>query len=296
MASPQLYHEDKIPSPWHLIWQHFANRPTAMLGLWCLTLVVLISVFGPLLAPYDAEFQAADALLKPPSWHAEGSVEYFLGTDDLGRDIFSRLLHGAHLTFGYAALIVLVALAAGFVIGAFSGMSEGLKSSVLGHLLDALLSLPSVVLALLIAAVLGPGLDNVFWAVGLALLPGFIRAVHNAVHDEMQKEYVMAARLDGANRWQQFRYVILPNVTDAIVVQTTLAFSNAILDIAALGFLALGAQAPSAEWGAMVNQGLDNVLSAPWTVTMPGLAILLSVLATNLVGDGLRQAIAEERG
>ncbi|SHI08349.1 ABC transporter permease subunit [Ferrimonas marina] len=296
MANPQLYHEDKIPSPWHQIWRHFKARPSAMIGLWSLTLLVLIALLGPVLAPYSAEQQVTDQLLMPPSWYQEGSVEFFLGTDALGRDIFSRVLHGATLTFGYAALIVSASLLAGLVIGTLSGLSQGLQASVLGHLLDALLSLPSVLLALLFAAVLGPGLENVFLAVGLALLPGFVRMVHNAIHEEMQKEYVIAARLDGANRWQLFRYVVLPNVTDNIVIHTTLAFSIAILDIAALGFLSLGAQPPSPEWGAMARDGISNVLSAPWTVTMPGLAILLAVLATNLVGDGLRHAIAEERG
>ncbi|GAA4872024.1 ABC transporter permease subunit [Ferrimonas pelagia] len=296
MANTSLYHEDKIPSPWHQIWRHYQSRPSAVVGLWALLLVVFLSLFGPLIAPFSAEQQATEHLLAPPSWFADGSVDYFLGTDALGRDLLSRLLHGAHLTFGYAALIVWVALCLGFVIGTLSGASKGLQSSVLGHLLDALLSLPSLLLALLFAAVLGPGAHNVFWAVGLALLPGFVRVVHNAIHEEMQKEYVMAARLDGASRWQLLRYVIWPNITDPVVVHTTLAFSTAILDIAVLGFLSLGTQAPSPEWGSMVREGTNNVLSAPWTVTMPGLAILFSVLATNLVGDGLRQAIAEERG
>ncbi|GAA5185883.1 ABC transporter permease subunit [Ferrimonas gelatinilytica] len=296
MAKPQLYHEESIPSPWHQIWRHFKARPSAVIGLWGLGLMVALSLFGAYLAPYSAQQQFSDQLLAPPSWHSDGSVLFFLGTDALGRDLLSRLLHGAHITFGFAGLIVVLALGVGLVIGTLSGTSQGLRSSVLGHLLDALLSLPSLVLALLFAAVLGPGLQNVFWAVGLALLPGFVRVVHNAIHEEMQKQYVMAARLDGASPWQLLRFAIWPNITDVVVLHTTLSFSTAILDIAALGFLSLGAHAPSPEWGAMVREGVNNVLSAPWTVTMPGLAILFGVLATNLVGDGLRHAIAEERG
>ncbi|QIZ75822.1 ABC transporter permease subunit [Ferrimonas lipolytica] len=295
MGSPQLYHEDKIPSTWTQIWIHFRNRPTAYVGLWAIGFMLLLSLLGPFLAPFSATEQASEMLLAPPSWHADGDVKFFFGTDSLGRDIWSRLLHGAHLTFGYAALIVIVTIAVGFLIGTLSGTAHGLRASVLGHLLDALLSLPSVILALLMVAVMGPGLNNVFWAVGLSLLPSIVRTVHNAVYEENQKQYVMAAKLDGANRYQILRYAILPNIADIMVMRTTLTFSAAILDIAALGFLNLGAQAPSPEWGAMVRDGISNVLSAPWTVTMPGLAILLAVLATNLVGDGLGHAISEER-
>lgn len=241
------------------------------------------------------ETQDPRALLLPPSWDPSGTVEHFLGTDDLGRDIFSRLLHGAHLTFGMAILIVVTALITGFIIGSLSGMMRGLKSSILGHLLDALLSIPSLLMAILVVAVMGPGLDNVFWAVGIALTPQFVRSIHQSVHEELQKEYVTAARLDGANSMQIFWYVIMPNVWEVVIIQTTLAISAAILDIAALGFLSLGAQAPSPEWGAMVAQGVDNLLTAPWTVTIPGLAILFSVLAINLVGDGLRSALAPIR-
>ena len=142
---------------------------------------------------------------------------------------------------------------------------------------------------------MGPGLNNVFWGVGIAMVPQFVRAIHLAVHEELQKEYVTAAKLDGANSLQVFWYVIMPNVWDVVIIQVTMAISAAILDIAALGFLNLGAQAPSPEWGAMVAQGLDNLLLAPWTVTIPGVAILFTVLSVNLVGDGLRSALAPIR-
>jgi len=194
-----------------------------------------------------------------------------------------------------ALLIVVTALFTGFIIGSLSGMMRGLKSSILGHLLDALLSIPSLLMAILVVAVMGPGLENVFWAVGIALTPQFVRSIHQSVHEELQKEYVTAARLDGANSMQIFWYVIMPNVWEVVIIQTTLAISAAILDIAALGFLSLGAQAPSPEWGAMVAQGMDNLLTAPWAVTIPGLAILFSVLSINLVGDGLRSALAPIR-
>ncbi|MCG9696232.1 ABC transporter permease subunit [Shewanella sp. Isolate11] len=295
MPQIKIYQEDHIPSPLSRIWSAFTDNPFAFAGLWAVCSLILLAIFGPLIAPFAPEQQDPHALLLPPSWDPAGTVEHFLGTDDLGRDIFSRLLHGAHLTFGMAIGIVATALVLGFVIGSISGMMKGLKSSVLSHLLDALLSIPSLLMAILVVAVTGPGLGNVFWAVGIALTPQFVRAIHQAVHEELQKEYVTAARLDGANPLQIFWYVILPNILDTMIIQTTLGISAAILDIAALGFLNLGAQAPSPEWGAMVSQGLDNLLTAPWTVSIPGVAILCSVLAINLVGDGLRSALSPIR-
>lgn len=292
MPQINIYQGDEIPSPMRKIWHTFADNPFSFAGLWAVVGILLLAIFGPIIAPYSADFQDPHALLLAPSWDPAGTVEHFLGTDDLGRDIFSRLLHGAHLTFGVALAIVLTSLVLGFIIGSISGMMKGLKSSILSHLLDALLSIPSLLMAILVVAVMGPGLNNVFWAVGIALTPQFVRAIHQAIHEELQKEYVKAAKLDGASPIQIFWYVVMPNVWDTVIIQTTLGISAAILDIAALGFLNLGAQAPSPEWGAMVSQGVDNILTAPWTVTIPGVAILCSVLAINLVGDGLRSALS----
>ncbi|WP_417761968.1 ABC transporter permease subunit [Shewanella sp.] len=295
MGRTKLYLDDDIPSHSKRVWRLFAAKPQGLIGLWGVAILLLLSCLGPYIAPYAAEYQDQSALLMPPSWSNQGAVSHFLGTDDLGRDIFSRLLHGAQYTFGVALLVVICALFAGVIIGSISGMMRGLKSSILGHLLDALLSIPSLLMAILVVAITGPGLSNVFWAVGISLTPQFVRSIHQTVHDELQKEYVTAATLDGANPLQVFWYVIMPNVWDTVIIQTTLAMSAAILDIAALGFLNLGAQAPMPEWGAMVMQGLDNFLFAPWTVTIPGISILLSVLAVNLVGDGLRSALAPMR-
>ncbi|NMH64439.1 ABC transporter permease subunit [Shewanella salipaludis] len=295
MRPIKIYQEDQIPSPTLRLWMLFSANPFALAGLWGVCTLLLLTLFGTYIAPFSPEAQDPRALLLPPSWDPAGTVEHFLGTDDLGRDIFSRLLHGARLTFGMSLSIVATALSMGFVIGSISGMMHGLKSSILGHLLDALLSIPSLLMAILVVAVMGPGLNNVFWAVGIALTPQFVRAIHQSVHEELQKEYVTAAKLDGANGLQIFWFVIMPNVWETVIIQTTLAISAAILDIAALGFLNLGAQAPSPEWGAMVSQGLDNLLTAPWTVTIPGVAILFSVLAINLVGDGLRSALTPIR-
>ncbi|WP_153916045.1 ABC transporter permease subunit [Shewanella sp. TC10] len=295
MPIKKLYQEEQMESPLGQLWHAFASNPFAVAGLWAVIFLLLLVVFGPLLAPFQPEMQNPDAILLPPSWDQAGHVSHFLGTDDLGRDLFSRILHGVRLTFGMSLIVVICALVVGFIIGSLSGMMRGLKSSILGHLLDALLSIPSLLLAILVVAVTGPGLTNVFWAVGIALTPQFVRAIHQAVHEELQKEYVTAAKLDGASQVQIFWYVIMPNVWDVVIIQTTIAISVAILDIAALGFLNLGAQAPSSEWGSMIFQGLSSLLIAPWTITIPGLAILFTVLSINLVGDGLRSALAPIR-
>ncbi|WP_394494557.1 ABC transporter permease subunit [Shewanella sp. ENK2] len=295
MPINHLYKEEQITSPLRELWRSFASNPFAVAGLWAVIFLLILVALGPLLAPFQPEMQNPNAILLPPSWDPTGHVSHFLGTDDLGRDLFSRILHGVRLTFGMSLIVVVCALVVGFIIGSLSGMMRGLKSSILGHLFDALLSIPSLLLAILVVAVTGPGLSNVFWAVGIALTPQFVRAIHQAVHEELQKEYVTAARLDGASSLQIFWYVIMPNVWEVVIIQTTIAISVAILDIAALGFLNLGAQAPSSEWGSMIFQGLSSLLIAPWTITIPGLAILFTVLSINLVGDGLRSALAPIR-
>ena len=288
-----IYQEETIPSPLLQTWRNFSSYPLAMVGLWTMAVLVLISILAPVIAPYEPDYQNLDALLDPPSWHADGYVNHFLGTDDLGRDILSRLFYGTRATFGNSLIVVTCALLIGGLIGVLSGMSHGLKSSFLNHLLDATLAIPSLLLAIVFVAISGPGINNVMLAVGIALIPQFVRAIHNGVHQELNKEYVVAAKLDGANSLQVFTHTIFPNLLDTIILQTTLALSAAILEIATLGFLNLGAQAPSPEWGTMLSQGLDLLFVAPWAVTLPGLAILVSVLATNLVGDGLQRALKD---
>ncbi|WP_116473516.1 putrescine export ABC transporter permease SapC [Zobellella maritima] len=288
-----IYPEVRVLTPLMLAWQLFKNNFMAMVGLWGLLILALLILFGSWLAPYHPAEQFTQALLLPPSWAEQGNIDFFLGTDDLGRDMLSRLISGARLTVGNAVLVVLVALLLGGSIGILGGMSKGLKSSILNHLLDTLLSIPSLLLAIIFVAILGPGLFNTLMAITLALIPQFIRATYNAVSDEMQKEYITALRLDGANRWHILKLGVLPNLSDTLVSQTTRGLSSAILDITAVGFLGLGAQPPRPEWGAMLSHAIDLVYLAPWTVTLPGMAIVLSVLVINMVGEGLRQAINE---
>jgi len=292
MASKaKTYPEIRIPSPVTQTWLAYKENPVAMAALWGMACLLLVVIFGPSFVSYNPLQQDPNALLLPPSWAAHGTIVHFLGTDDLGRDLLTRLIYGARLTFGSAVVATLIAMLCGCAVGLLAGMSRGLKSSILHHMLDTLLSIPSLLLAIVLVAVLGPGLDNAALAVTLTLTPQFIRATYNAVNDELQKEYIVAVRLDGSPPLRILRLAILPNIVDIIVAQTTRALSTAILDISAVCFLGIGAQSPSPEWGTMLADGMDLIYIGAWTVTLPGFAIIFSVLVTNLVGDGLRSAL-----
>lgn len=290
MLTNNVYQEEHIPTQFERFWRSYRANSLAMFGLWCLVFIVLITVTSPWITPHDPQLQSGE-LLVPPSWDPAGTVEYFLGTDDLGRDIISRLIDGSQFTFGAAVVITLIAALIGCFIGIMAGMTKGLLSSTLNHLLDTVMSIPSLLLAIIFVALLGFGEFNILLAIGLALIPRFIRSVYIAVHNEVEKDYILAARLDGANDFYLLWNSILPNVLAVIASEMTLALSVAILDISALGFLGLGAQAPSTEWGAILGDSVELIYLAPWTVTLPGLAIMFTVITVNLVGEGVRQAL-----
>jgi len=290
MLTNNIYQEEHIPSQFERFWRSYKANSLAMFGLWSLILIILITLSSPWLAPHDAQAQSGHLLL-PPSWDPSGSVDYFLGTDDLGRDIMSRLIDGSRLTFGASVVITAIAAVLGCITGILAGMTRGLLSSTLNHLLDTVMSIPSLLLAIIFVAFLGFGEFNVLLAICLALIPRFIRSVYIAVHNEVEKDYIMAARLDGASDIYLLWHSILPNTMPIITAETTMALSVAILDITALGFLGLGAQAPSTEWGAILGDSVELIYLAPWTVTLPGLAIMYTVVMVNLVGEGVRQAL-----
>ncbi|MGL5006359.1 MAG: putrescine export ABC transporter permease SapC [Plesiomonas sp.] len=285
--SNRLHMPTRLAHTWNL----FRKDSISAIGFYGLLILLMLTAFGQHIAPFSANFQFIDKELMPPSWSSSGKIEFFFGTDDLGRDIFSRLLCGARFTFGSALLVVCSASIVGIAIGILAGMSKGLKSSILNHTLDAILSIPTLLLAIIVVALTGAGLLNAMFAVWLALVPRFVRAVYTAVHDEMEKDHITAIRLDGASDSYILRYAVLPNILAILVMEFTRGFSVALLDIAALGFLDLGAQRPSPEWGAMLGEALSLLYIAPWTVTLPGLAILISVIIVNLAGDGLHRAI-----
>ena len=272
-------------------WYYFSVNRGAIIGLVVFILLVLTAVFAYWIAPHSPIQQYRDALLVPPSWVEGGRPEYFLGTDAVGRDILSRLIHGAQYSLLIGAVVVVLALSAGIVIGLIAGYAGGWVDTVLMRIMDLILAFPSLLLALVMVAILGPGLINMMIAIALVLQPHFVRLTRSAVLGELGKDYVTSARVAGAGHLRLMFKTILPNCLAPLIVQATLSFSSAILDAAALGFLGLGAQPPTPEWGTMLAEARQFILRAWWVVTFPGLAILITVLAINLVGDGLRDAL-----
>lgn len=291
MLSNNVYQEKKMPSAFSYVWQQIHRDILAMIGLYGVLLLIVLCLFGQQIAPYQLDQQFLGYQLLPPSWSRHGDVSFFLGTDDLGRDILSRLLNGAKPTFGSALFVTLAAAVCGTILGVLAGVSRGLRSAFLNHILDSLLAIPSLLLAIIVVAFLGPRLEHAMFAVWLALLPRIIHTIYRAVHQELEKEYVIAARLDGASTFYVLWNGILPNIAPVLVSELTRSFSMAIMDIAALGFLNLGAQLPSPEWGAMLGDSLELLYVAPWSVMLPGAAIMVCVLLVNLLGDGLYRAI-----
>jgi len=272
-------------------WHYFSENRGAVIGLWVFLALVLLAVFAPLIAPHDPIEQVRDALLKPPAWTANGDTRFLLGTDAVGRDILSRLIYGARFSLFIGVVVVIVALSGGVVIGLVAGFFGGWIDTVIMRIMDVILAFPSLLLALVLVAVLGPGLTNAMIAIALVLQPHFARLTRGAVMGELPREYVMASRVAGAGKMRLMFRTILPNCLGPLIVQATLSFSGAILDAAALGFLGMGAQRPTPEWGTMLAEAREFILSAWWVVTFPGLAILVTVLAINLMGDGLRDAL-----
>lgn len=291
MAREKIYQEEEFPSPLLQFWHHFKQPPVVVIGFTCFLFLLILALFAPFLTPHSSIASNLDQILLPPAWDSSGDISYLLGTDNLGRDMMSRLMHGASLTFGLSFIVVIISLILGVLIGAISALTKGIKSSILNHFLDVILSIPSLLLAIVIVAILGPGLANTLFAIVIVLIPQFVHVTKNAIIEESSKEYVLASKLDGANPLQLLAYSVFPNIFDKLIIQATLAQSAAILDIAALGFLGLGATFPLPEWGAMLSNGLDLFYIAPWTVYLPGLAILFTVVAINLVGEGMRHAI-----
>jgi dipeptide transport system permease protein len=272
-------------------WCYFSVNRGAVLGLTVFLLLILVAIFAPLIAPFPPELQFRDAIRVPPSWLAGGRPDFLLGTDEVGRDILSRLIHGARYSLFIGFFVVLGALIVGVTLGLIAGYFRGWVDALIMRIMDIILAFPSLLLALVLVAILGPGLFNAMIAIAVVLQPHFARLTRAAVMSEKNREYVTSARLAGARHLRLMFVTILPNCLAPLIVQATLSFSNAILEAAALGFLGMGAQPPTPEWGTMLARGREFITSAWWIVTFPGLAILITVLAINLIGDGLRDAL-----
>ncbi|MBI5269829.1 MAG: ABC transporter permease subunit [Burkholderiales bacterium] len=279
------------PSPWKSFWWAFSENKGAVAGLVVVVIVALLAIFADVVAPYSPNEQFRDAVRAAPAWAEGGSTRFLLGTDSLGRDHLSRLIHGARVSL----FIGLSVMAFSFVIGVLLGLacaSLGQAVDVLiTRVMDLIMAVPSLVLAILVVAVLGPSLANTIIAVTIVYLPRYVRLLRASAMAELQKDYVTAARVAGVGKWRLMFFTVLPNCLAPLIVQAALGVSDAILEAAALGFLGLGAQPPTAEWGTMLADAREFIRSDPWLVTLPGLAILVTVVSINLAGDGLRDAL-----
>ncbi|CAN7276560.1 MULTISPECIES: ABC transporter permease subunit [Pseudomonas] len=278
------------PSPMKEFWRAFSHNKGAVGGLAFMVIIVICALFAPWIAPYDPSEQFRDALLTPPAWLEGGQWQFVLGTDELGRDLLSRLIHGARLSLLIGLASVVMSLLPGILLGLIAGFAP-LLGMLIMRLMDIMLALPSLLLAVAIVAILGPGLINTVIAIAIVSLPSYVRLTRAAVMVERNRDYVTASRLAGAGIFRLMFITVLPNCMAPLIVQATLSFSSAILDAAALGFLGLGVQPPTPEWGTMLASARDYIERAWWVVSLPGLTILLSVLAINLMGDGLRDAL-----
>ncbi len=262
----------------------FSRRP-AQLGGVIVLLLILAALFAPVIAPYDPyDIDVRERLIPPNLTHP-------FGTDDLGRDLFSRVIYGARTTIQTGVVVVAIAASAGSLIGLISGYYNGIVDTVLMRVIDIMLAFPYILLALAIVASLGPSLQNALIAIGLAYVPGWARFVRGNVLTVSTQEYVASARAVGATPARIIRSHILPNVLSSIIVLASLDFPAAVLSTAALSYVGLGAQPPTAEWGALLTGARSYMRTAPWLVNFPGLAIFVTMLGFNLLGNALRDTL-----
>ncbi|MGZ3804899.1 MAG: ABC transporter permease [Pseudobdellovibrionaceae bacterium] len=262
----------------------------AFAGLLLILIFILLAALAPLLSPFSPDQVIEGALRLPPNTHFQ-NYYFIFGTDDIGRDLFTRLLFGSRISLLVGLSVVVLAASLGTSLGLISGYFGGWTDRIISRVMDFIMALPSVLFAIVIVAVLGPGLLNAIVAVSIVALPNFVRLIRAQVLAEKSKQYVQAAQLYGASHLRILFKEILPNCMAPLIVQGSLGFSDGILNCAALGFLGLGAQAPTPEWGTMLSDARSFLESSPWMVNLPGLCILIVVLSFNLLGDGLRDAL-----
>jgi dipeptide transport system permease protein len=279
------------PGPLLAFWRSFRENRGAVIGLAVVSIIIFIALFANVLAPHDPIEQFRGFTKLPPVWSEAGSWTYPLGTDALGRDMLSRLMYGSRISLFIGLSVMVVSMIVGVALGLTSAWFGGFVDVIILRIMDLILSIPSLVLAILIVAIIGPNLTNTIVAVTIVYLPRYVRLVRASALTELSKDYVTAAKVSGVGPWRLMFMTVLPNCLPPLIVQSALGVSDAILEAAALGFLGLGAQPPIPEWGTMLADSRDLITSHPWVMALPGLAILITVLAINLMGDGLRDAL-----
>src|SRR6202048_3705847 len=276
---------DEIESPARRALRRLFQRKGAVVGLAVIAIFLVFAAFAPVIVPYDPIATSWTLVRKPPS------ALHWFGTDDLGRDIFARVIYGARASLLAGAISVGIALSIGVPLGLVSGYRGGFIDALISRITDAMLACPFLILAIALAAFLGPSLSNAMIAIGISAMPICVRLPRGQVMAVKVEDYVEAARAMGNPRWRIALFHILPNIMPALLVQATLSIAAAIIAEAALSFLGLGQQPPSPSWGSMLNAAQRFLTNAPWMAIWPGLAIFLVVLSFNLIGDGLRDAL-----
>lgn len=277
--------KEESASLWREGWRRFRENRIALVGLGIVIFFILLAILAPLIAPYSITEQNLTQRLQPPS------SKHLFGTDDFGRDIFSRVIYGARISLWVGFFSMLGSVIVGSLLGIIAGYYGRWIDGIISRLFDIMLAFPSILLAIGIVTVLGPSLQNALIAIAVINVPNFGRLIRSRVLSIKQEEYIMAAKAIGMSDMRILFHHILPNSMAPIIVQGTLAIATAIIEAAALGFLGLGAQPPNPEWGKMLADSKDFLTQAPWTMIFPGLAIMLTVLGFNLMGDGLRDAL-----
>ncbi|TCQ08888.1 peptide/nickel transport system permease protein [Rhizobium sp. PP-F2F-G36] len=262
---------------------------SVIIGLGLALVIVTLALAAPVIAPYDPMRMASGPRLSAPG------LTHLFGTDEFGRDLFSRVLHGGRLSLGIGLTAVLTGILAGGLIGLIAAFSGRVIQSVLLRLIDVLYSFPDTLIALALVAFLGPGIGNATLAIAISLIPFYARVTYGLAAAERAKPYIEAAQLAGIRSARLVRVHVMPNITQSLIVMGTLGFSSAILSAAGLSFLGLGVQPPSPEWGGILASGRNYITKAPWILLFPGLAICVTVLSFNLIGDSLRDLIDPRR-
>jgi peptide/nickel transport system permease protein len=276
---------DELESPSRRALRRLLKRKGAVLGLIVIAIFIVLALFAPLVVPYDPIATSWTLVRKSPS------VLHWFGTDDLGRDVLARVIYGARASLLAGTISVAIALTVGVPLGLLSGYRGGFIDALISRMTDAMLACPFLILAIALAAFLGPSLGNAMIAIGITATPIFVRLTRAQTMNVKVEDYVEAARAIGNPRWRIALFHILPNILPALLVQATLSIAAAIIAEAALSFLGLGQQPPAPSWGSMLNAAQRFLTNAPWMAIWPGLAIFLVVLSLNLVGDGLRDAL-----
>lgn len=287
------FNEQKIQSPLTYSWTLFTKNNMAMLALWGAFVLILFALFANVLTQHTPYDQHPERLLLPPFWVQGGVIEHVFGTDDLGRDSLASLIQAFRATFFGAIFITIATAIIGTFIGAAAVLNKGIKSSILHHLLDALLATPTLLTTFILIVLFGVSYENCLLAVTLSLIPQYIRGIFITIENELNKQYITALRLDGATNYHLLRYGIFPNILEPSITLLNRIFTMAILEISTLGFLGFGAQMPELELGALIASKLDLMYLSPWLILIPGITLLITILIFNVLTEGIRHSLIE---